>query len=644
MNSLSELNAFSITALDVTDSRGSKVIFDRVAPLQPLTQIENITSTTVAVDPGIEIVEIINYTTANVRYQVTIRTGGSPLLTGSSISWASVPAGMTLTTASNVYTISGIDNVTDWNAIKSFTWTLPANYTTRPNWYLDVAVLYYDSVRAEEMVVDWEVYDEDYYYVAELFSAATVAATGLRIKTSAVTISSAMSFAMTILRAKNFTISMSSAFTMTPVPTEDMLFAVTSVSASATKFKGIAGLTISSTASVTASLDRITSNLRIPRTYEVNADRQLFAAGMPVIYNPNPGGSDSYTIQFTAAAQTTWPTVDDTKWYNSINEPGEFAPDQTTTPTTTYSYTGTLAEVNSHFASIRFLPPFMGVEFANQSIAFPTQNITYSQYKNGTLQFTTTLSLTANGDGEYADDTIDTYSISGSTTAFTWTPVNHQLKYADLNILLVGGGGGGGIGGGGAGGLVRRNYYEPEKLVYTFNIGYGGSAASGGVIGNDGGDTYYAKGASYPGTTQLTVYGGKAGTMTSPYYGGASGNPNTKTGGIGSTNGSPGVGGGGGASTAQVGGASSTVSPFTGGNGGNGTAWYGDSYGAGGGGNGQTALGVYLPGSNGSGHGNGGDGGRGAHPEASQGTRTAGGNGLIKVYVRKRQQDPSSDT
>lgn len=635
MNSLSELNAASATSLDVTDLRGSKVIFDRVPPLQPLNITDNIASTTVAVDPGIEIVEIINYATANVRYRVTIVTGGTPLLTGSTISWASIPAGMTLTTVGNVYTISGIDNVTDWDAIKSFTWNLPANYATRPNWYLDVAVLYYDSDRDEEMVVDWEVYDEDYYYVAELSSAATVAATGLRIKTSAVTISSAMSFAMTILRAKNFTVSMSSSFTMTPVPVEDLLFAYSNITATVKKYKGIAGLTISASATMNiTTLDKIAGNLRIPRTYEVNADRALFAAGSPVIYNPNPGVSDTYTIELVAQAQTTWPTVDNSQWYNSINEPAEFAPDTTTTPDITYSYTGTLAEVNSHFASIRFLPPFMGDEFQAQGISFPNQYVNYTQKKNGVTQFTTTLTLTPYGDGAYSDDTIDTYEVSGSTYTYLWTPFNHQLKYADLNILLVGGGGRGGIGGGGGGGVVRRYYQRPERTTYAFVIGFGGNTTYNSS--NTGFETYYTKGASPSGalgTTQLTAYGGNPGQTSSPYNGGASGNPNSKAGGSGYS--FAGHGGGGGSSYA-VGGNASSITPQNGGNGARGQSWFQEGYFGPGGGGYATGY-LNSPGTTGAGnYGQGGQGGSG-------GSGSPGGHGVIKVYVRKRQQDPSID-
>ena len=176
MNSLEQLNTLGATTLDVTDNRPSRVIFDRVPPLAPLTQVLNITSTTVPVDPGIEIVEIINYATANVRYQVTIQSAGTPALTGSSVSWPALPTSLLLTTVSNVYTISGIETLAHWNAVKSFTWTLPGTYASSPNWYLDVAVIYYDSQLGHDVTVNWEVYDEDYYYVAELFAQASVSA------------------------------------------------------------------------------------------------------------------------------------------------------------------------------------------------------------------------------------------------------------------------------------------------------------------------------------------------------------------------------------------------------------------------------------------------------------------------------------
>ena len=176
MNSLSELNSWSQTVLELTDNRPAKVVFDRVAPLLPKNQTDQIVSTTISIVPGIEITEIINYATANVRFRVSIITGGSPALTGSTVNFDTLPSGLSLSQVSSVYTISGISTVAHWNAIKYFTWNLPANYASCPLWYLDVAILYYDGATSQERVVDWEVYDPDNYYIAKLESSASVSA------------------------------------------------------------------------------------------------------------------------------------------------------------------------------------------------------------------------------------------------------------------------------------------------------------------------------------------------------------------------------------------------------------------------------------------------------------------------------------
>jgi hypothetical protein len=170
MNTLSELNSWSQTVLDLTDNRPAKVVFDRVSPLLPQDQRDQIISTTVSVIPGIEITEIINHATANVRFRVSIIASGSPLLTGSTINFDTLPSGLSLSQVGSVYTISGITTLAQWNVIKYFTWVLPANFNSCPLWYLDVAILYYDGATSQERVVDWEVYDPDNYYIAKLDS------------------------------------------------------------------------------------------------------------------------------------------------------------------------------------------------------------------------------------------------------------------------------------------------------------------------------------------------------------------------------------------------------------------------------------------------------------------------------------------
>lgn len=191
MRSLTDLNNFGATSIEVTDLRPATVIFDRAFPQLPNDQILTIASTTVNPEPGIEIEEIINYQTANVRYRVRIVPGTVNPLTGSTISWASLPTGVTLSTVGNTYTLSGLTSVSDWNAVKNFTWTLPANYATKPLWFLEVEVIYYDQELDEEVTKEWIIYDDRFFYVSEMFMTTSASATGRRLLTSAVAMSSA---------------------------------------------------------------------------------------------------------------------------------------------------------------------------------------------------------------------------------------------------------------------------------------------------------------------------------------------------------------------------------------------------------------------------------------------------------------------
>ena len=183
MQSLTDLNNFGNLTLDLPDDRPSGVVFNRMPPLQPYDIIGTINSTSNLVGPGIDITEIINYQQANVRYRVRIVTGSSPLLTGSTISWASLPTGITLAQSGTTYTLSGIKTIAHWEAVKEFLWTLPANYASFPNWYLDVAVLYYDSALGQERVVDWEVYDPRFYWIAQLEeTSSSLTCSGMKVK------------------------------------------------------------------------------------------------------------------------------------------------------------------------------------------------------------------------------------------------------------------------------------------------------------------------------------------------------------------------------------------------------------------------------------------------------------------------------
>lgn len=200
MKSLSYLNTIGQTSITVTDSRYAKAIFDRVAPLLPEDQIFEITTTSPTIHPGINIIEIINYSTANVRYRVKIDAAGSPLLTGSTITFPTLPTGVTKTVVGNTYTLSGINSVSAWDAIKTFTWNLPSNYDSCLRWNLEISIIYYDEESGQDITVDWLAYDPDHYFFAELSSSFTMATIGNKCKLANAADSSTASLAAIVKR------------------------------------------------------------------------------------------------------------------------------------------------------------------------------------------------------------------------------------------------------------------------------------------------------------------------------------------------------------------------------------------------------------------------------------------------------------
>jgi hypothetical protein len=123
MNSLTELNGYvSNLELPFTDLRSPDVLFDLVTPInQTQTADEGFTFLSKV---GIEIVEVIGGSAANVYYQIDVSN-----LSGATVSWASLPSGVSLTTPSTgVYKLSGITAKSVWDAVKYATITTPVNY------------------------------------------------------------------------------------------------------------------------------------------------------------------------------------------------------------------------------------------------------------------------------------------------------------------------------------------------------------------------------------------------------------------------------------------------------------------------------------------------------------------------------------
>lgn len=484
MNSLSELNTFSQTTLDLADDRGSRVVFNRVIPLQPLDTTAPITATTVSVTSGgNEIVEIINYDDANVRFRVRIVTAGTPALTGSTVTFSTLPSELTLTSSSGVYTITGIKTIAHWNIVKFFVWNLPANFASCPLWYLDIAVLYYDSDRDEEMVVDWEVYDPRFYYIAKFDCAFTQATIIGTVKNSTANLTSVVTLDCPGSRFQRASanISASSSITVNALDLDLATVNMVSVSLISVKItyqaKGRATIsTISNLTAIPTAYKAITN--MTSRNYNSNSGNIIFATSTPYIEDPST--LNTFTIELTSSNGT----------FGSSNDVG----------TGVYSFTGNYLQVNNQFPLIYFWP----TKNYNSNTTF-----NYKQYKNGVLQIEKTVSLNYASAGESLLNYV--FETNG-----TWTPTYSQRVYMLMDVYAVGGGGHGwktgfnrdSSPGGNAGQVVSAINQSISNSSYAYTIGSGANSATQNALGGTTtfGSLLSASGGSSPttGTVQGT--------------------------------------------------------------------------------------------------------------------------------------------
>lgn len=536
MNSLQELNNFGGVALDFTDNRPSIVKFDRITPIEPLNRGFTITSLAEVITPGIEIAEIVNYSTANVRYQVTLFPGDATPLTGSSISFSNVPAHVTSSTVGNVYTLTGLRSIDDWLAVRQFTWNLPANYASKPFYHLEVKIIYYDSALASDKFKSFLAFDFRFFKFAQLQATATItraSLTGNQRTTAAMTSSSALTCQV-----------------------------ATTV--------GLLSQTTSSAFSLSATLNPLIKSLPTSVNYTSNNENNIFSVTTPVVGDSNPSTTSTFDVILTSSL-------------------GTFSTSSTTASVSPLTITGSLATVNSALANVKFYSPLntssngtFTFELKRDSVTQITKTInlvgTSGSYSSVTYTFTSsTLWTPTNADSKYANATI--YVVGGGGGG-------RGENYLYNNAY-------GGAGGGG-GGYVNASGLSINVQSYTISVGQGGagqqtlignaaqsggsSSALGYTAGGGGAATTFDGGSS--GTPQSFIGGtfGSSSTSAGTVYFGGGGGGASAVGGNGNSSGSSGAKGLGlsvaGFDTISFGGrgsASSSLGPNYGvGNGGNG--------------------------------------------------------------------------
>lgn len=454
MNSLSELNGFGATSLTVADDRPSKVIFDRVAPLGPVDQILTVASTTVSIGAGINIVEVVNYSTANVRYQIVITTSGSPLLTGSTVTWPSLPSGVVLTVVGSTYVLSGINSPAIWEQIKNFDWNLPAGYASSPLWYLDISIIYYDSALGQDVSVDYLAYDPIYYKVSEMEVTSSLSCVGqdARLVSASLICQAVLFFEPQVLEGIIDTISTNFTIVCNPqYKPRDVLSSNFSLSCSGIGLKSFV-IANNSNFSVSCNLTALTKNI-IPRSFVGQSENLLFATDTPFIDDPDPNTTATFTVTLTTDELGVWSTTSTSNDW----------------PTSTYVISGTRSQVNNKLAQVRFFP-----------VKSISRNGTYSfsLHKTGMASpYVQTQPMTYIA-GTYTTKLV---TITQNTTAW-YTPTYMSIYSTSTDALLVGGGGAGHIAyGGGGGGAVVESFNISLDYNYPYNlyIGAGGTVPGG---------------------------------------------------------------------------------------------------------------------------------------------------------------------
>lgn len=448
MNSLQELNGFGSISLDVVDERPSGVIFDREAPLLPIDQILNINSTTPTVNAGINIIEVINYSVANVRYRIKITTGGSPLLTGSSISWPSIPAGLSLNISGSTYTLSGINSPAIWNQIKSFTWNLPANYATRPLWFLEISIIYYSSQLGRDVSIDYLAFDQRFFYVSQLTSSFTSNIIGQDCRLFSANLVATIN---TIFEPKllegiidtlncNFVINCNAR-----LKPKDDLQSSFNLQCSIDRIFNF-NILLNANCNVNCNLTALLTNF-IDRNYFTNQENLIFAINTPQIESLDENANYAFSLDVTAGL-------------------GGFSSSPTVLPNANFFFRGSKSQINNILSQIRYYPA-VG-QTGNVSVLFHLTLDNVSQiYKTFNLNYNV---------GSYTTKLV---YITSSSSNYRFN--NEDLFYSNnCDLLLVGGGGAGrqlqspSQPGGGGEVLEFFNVGNLDFITYNVTIGQGG--------------------------------------------------------------------------------------------------------------------------------------------------------------------------
>jgi hypothetical protein len=532
MNSLEYLNGISSTSISYTDNRATNVIFDRPNP-KNIAFTE--TTTSFSAHIGIEIVEIIQPTTANVRFKINLGTSNA------SVDFGLFSEDLSLVNNDTVWTIYGIKTLDHWNSIKSPTITLDEDYFGDVSY--DVTILY-DTDTATNLTKEFSVG----YFVPAVQMQPTIT---MDVTPNVIYDPLTNLYSYTVFKFYRYAVQLVSRFTL---EAEGVLLNTVSSQFSMNADVNVitdtdSALTSSTNLSVDATkIDFITTTIPSSEVYTSNIANTILDGTQF-----NPYATDVFVVLVTP---DTGHIMYDSSGYE---HQGWDAYQHTFSDAT---------DINNNLTTIKWCPPYNYTGSSSYNVKV---------YYAGILMIDEDVSLTNSGTGSISTRYIEQTSSTNLSIAFD----EYLYGKFDYDIIGAGGSGAGSYGGGGAGGTVdsgtlistninddtvtsdSRTAYFMKQLQMT--LGTGGSPAS--TTGNAGGSTLFKYYNTSDVLQTITATGGDGGLYYTSGVGSDGGDNADYNGGEGFSS-SAGGGGGGAGSAGNGSNATLNAGIYTGGAGG----------------------------------------------------------------------------
>jgi alpha-tubulin suppressor-like RCC1 family protein len=302
MKSLSDLNTYVRSPLEVNDERPAGVRFEGLAPTQVVVQVA---SNRIDLPMPLEVSEIINYQTANLRWRLSVVTFGTPI-TGTTFSFPPgfvVPTGITVTNVANQFIeIGGFKTPEEWQEFSVVRWNLPANYASFSTWWVASSIRWFDGEFNGQRTIDWDVYDPQFYRLSVMDSVFSMQTFSQKIKEAIVLKGGVFTLSVAPFASVNQSAELNSAFAMTPIITRVIPLFINTLSAVAQMPQAIPLRIKSSAVSLSGAF-----NATVKATYSP-ADSiimKVSSAGLQANVNYTASAVNSSSANFAAIIDNT---------------------------------------------------------------------------------------------------------------------------------------------------------------------------------------------------------------------------------------------------------------------------------------------------------------------------------------------------